>query len=128
MSRVIHFEIHAEQPERCSQFYQQLFGWQFARWGAGEPEYWLITTGPDSQPGINGGMIRRQGAIDGTAVIAFVCTVDVPNVDAAALKAGSLGGTVVVPKMPIPGVGWLTYIKDTEGNIVGMMQHDPSAA
>jgi uncharacterized protein len=32
-----------------------------------------------------------------------------------------------VPKMPIPGVGWLAYIKDTEGNILGMMQPDPSA-
>lgn len=127
MARVIHFEVHAEQPERCQQFYQQLFGWQFARWADGEPEYWLITTGPDSLPGINGGMIRRQGPIDGTAVIAFVCTVDVENVDAMALKAGSLGGTVVVPKMPIPGVGWLSYIKDTEGNIVGMMQSDASA-
>ncbi len=127
MPRVIHFEIHAEQPERCAQFYQQLLGWRFARWVDGEPEYWLITTGPDSEPGINGGMMRRQGPIDGTAVIAFVCTVDVLDVDAAALKAGTLGGTVVVPKMPIPGIGWLCYIKDTEGNIVGLMQHDAGA-
>ena len=127
MPRVIHFEIHAEQPERCAQFYQQLLGWRFARWVDGEPEYWLITTGPDNEPGINGGMMRRQGPIDGTAVIAFVCTVDVLDVDAAALKAGTLGGTVVVPKMPIPGIGWLCYIKDTEGNIVGLMQHDAAA-
>ena len=127
MPRVIHFEIHAEQPERCAQFYQQLLGWRFARWVDGEPEYWLITTGPDNEPGINGGMMRRQGPIDGTAVIAFVCTVDVMDVDAAALKAGTLGGTVVVPKMPIPGIGWLCYIKDTEGNIVGLMQHDAAA-
>lgn len=126
MPRVIHFEIHAEQPERCAQFYQQLFDWRFDRWG-GEQEYWLITTGPDSQPGINGGMVRRRGPIDGSAVIAFVCTVDVADVDAMALKAGSLGGQVVVPKMPIPGVGWLVYIKDSEGNIVGMMQADNNA-
>jgi predicted enzyme related to lactoylglutathione lyase len=29
--------------------------------------------------------------------------------------------------MAIPGVGWLCYFKDTEGNIFGMMQNDPAA-
>jgi len=37
------------------------------------------------------------------------------------------GAQVVLPKMPIPGVGWLVYCKDTEGNIFGMMQADPNA-
>ena len=32
------------------------------------------------------------------------------------------------PKMAIPGVGWLAYGKDTEGNIFGVMQTDPAAA
>ena len=35
------------------------------------------------------------------------------------------GGSVVVPKMAVPGVGWLVYFKDTEGNILGAMQADP---
>jgi len=87
-------------------------------------DYYLITTGPDGQPGINGGLIRRQGKIDGTAVIAYVCTVDVPNIDDFTKKATAAGAQVVVPKMPIPGVGWLVYCKDTEGNIFGMMQAD----
>jgi predicted enzyme related to lactoylglutathione lyase len=30
--------------------------------------------------------------------------------------------------MPIPGVGWLAYIKDPDGNIIGLMQPDPKAA
>jgi predicted enzyme related to lactoylglutathione lyase len=29
--------------------------------------------------------------------------------------------------MPIPGVAWLAYGKDTEGNIFGMIQNDPAA-
>jgi predicted enzyme related to lactoylglutathione lyase len=28
--------------------------------------------------------------------------------------------------MPVPGVGWLAYCKDPEGNIFGVMQNDPS--
>ena len=37
------------------------------------------------------------------------------------------GGQCVVPKMPMPGIGWLAYCKDTEGHIFGIMQYDPSA-
>jgi predicted enzyme related to lactoylglutathione lyase len=124
--RVIHFEIHAENPQRAISFYGELFGWEFTKWD-GPQEYWMIKTGPDSQPGINGGMIRRRGAIDGTAVIAYVCTVDVPSLDKALAKVSGSGGTIVVPKMPIPGLGWLAYAKDPEGNIVGLMQADPIA-
>jgi len=126
MPRVVHFEIHAGDPDRAVNFYTTLFGWTFQKW-EGPMDYWLVTTGPDSQPGINGGLIRRQGEIDGQAVIAYVCTVDVANVDESTQSATSNGAQVVVPKMPIPGVGWLVYCKDTEGNIFGMMQNDPSA-
>ena len=126
MPRVIHFEIHAGDPDRAVKFYETLFGWIFQKW-EGPMDYWLVTTGPDSQPGINGGLLRRQGEIDGQAVIAYVCTVDVENIDASISKAQSNGAQVVVPKMPIPGMGWLVYCKDTEGNIFGMMQADPEA-
>ena len=126
MPRVIHFEIHAGDPDRAVKFYESLFGWTFQKW-EGPMDYWLVTTGPDSQPGINGGLLRRQGEIDGQAVIAYVCTIDVENIDASIAKTQSLGSQVVLPKMPIPGMGWLVYCKDTEGNIFGMMQADPEA-
>jgi predicted enzyme related to lactoylglutathione lyase len=125
MPRVIHFEIHAGDPERAIAFYRALFGWEFTRWNS-EIEYWVVKTG-EGQPGIDGGLVRRRGEIDGTAVIAYVCTVDVASVEESAKRAVELGGEVVVPKMPIPGVGWLVYAKDTEGNIFGCMQSDPSA-
>lgn len=126
MPRVIHFEVHAEKPERAIRFYQDLLGWSFHKWEGPQP-YWLITTGPDSQPGINGGLVPRRGGIDGQAVIAFVCTVDVPAIDEYLKKATAGGATIAVPKMAIPGVGWLAYCKDTEGNIFGMMQSDKGA-
>ena len=58
MPRVIHFEIPADNPDRAVRFYSDVFGWQFNKW-EGPVEYWLITTGADGQPGINGGMLRR---------------------------------------------------------------------
>ena len=42
-------------------------------------------------------------------------------------KGLTLGASVALPKMPIPGMGWLAYLKDTEGNVFGMMQMDPKA-
>ena len=126
MPRVVHFEIHAADPDRAVDFYKTLFGWAFQKW-EGPMDYWLVTTGPNDQPGINGGLVRRQGEIDGQAVIAYVCTVDVENLDASVQTALDNGGQVALPKMPIPGMGWLAYCKDTEGNIFGMMQGDPNA-
>lgn len=90
--------------------------------------YWMIMTGPDDQRGINGGLVPRRGEIDGQAVIAYVCTLDVESVDSSIGTVEANGGAVALPKMPIPGIGWLAYCKDTEGNIFGMMQTDPNAS
>lgn len=127
MGRVIHFEVHAEDPQRAIQFYSKLLDWQFTAW-EGPMEYWLIKTGSDDQPGINGGMVRRHGKIDGQAVIAYVGIVDVSNLDQTLQSLVQLGGQIALPKQTIPGVGWLAYGKDPEGNIFGMMQNDGSAS
>ena len=92
MSRVVHFEIHAEDPQRAIGFYERCFGWTFARF-EGPIEYWPITTGPDSAPGINGGLLRRRGPIDGTCVIAYVCTISVASLDDTLATVMDAGGT-----------------------------------
>ena len=125
MARVTHFEVHAEQPERAMVFYGRVFGWRFERFG--EYDYWTVRTGDPGEPGIDGGLVRRRGAIDGRSVIAFVCTVDVPDVDAAIRNVEEAGGRPVVAKFAVAGTGWLAYAKDPEGNIFGMMQADKNA-
>jgi predicted enzyme related to lactoylglutathione lyase len=127
MLRPIHFEIQADDPARAIKFYQALFGWTFTQQGS--VPYWLVTTGSDGTPGINGGLHPRVGprSVEGQAVIAFVCTVDVSSADVFAAKAEQAGGHIVMPKAAVPGVGWLSYAKDTEGNIFGMIEHDPKA-
>lgn len=128
MPRVIHFEIHAENPERAIAYYTTLFGWKFDKW-PGPMDYYVIRTGEPGTPGIDGGMILRrgEGPNPGQPVNAFVCTIDVANLDETLDLAGKSGGTISVPRMPIPGVGWLAYLTDTEGNIVGVMQADAGA-
>jgi predicted enzyme related to lactoylglutathione lyase len=125
MGRVVHFEIHAEEPERAVAFYQSVFGWKFTQW-EGNP-YWLIETGPKDVPGIDGGLLPRNSPVEGTGVIAFVCTADVDDLDASMAAVKENGGSIAMEKQSVPGVGWLAYGIDTEGNIFGMMQSDPNA-
>ena len=123
MPRVNHFEIHAENPERAMAFYEAVFGWTFQKWD-GPWTYWMILTGPESEPGINGGLMARKGPapVDMQPVNSYVCTVDVKSIDESLQAATDAGGTLALPKMEIPGVGWLAYCKDTEGNIFGMIE------
>jgi predicted enzyme related to lactoylglutathione lyase len=128
MSRAVHFEIHATNPQALIGFYSNLFGWSFTQWGGAQ--YWTINTGSDSQPGINGGLLPRPGPAPGPMASpnAFVITVDVEDLDASLAKAQGSGALLCVPRMAIPGIGWLAYVKDPDGNIFGMMQMDATAA
>ena len=121
MPRPIHFEIPADDPARAIRFYETVFGWKFEKW-AGPMDYWVITTGAAEEPGINGGLMPKRDPAQ-----PCVNTVDVSDLDATVKTIEGSGGQCVVPKMPVPGVGWLAYFKDTEGHIFGAMQADAEA-
>ena len=126
MNRVVHFEIHASDPEKLVAFYTKVFGWKVNHMP--QFDYWLIDTG--SEPGgIGGGLTRRRGpaAGEGAPVNAFVCSLGVASVDEAMAKALDAGASVAMPKMGIPGVGWQAHIKDPDGNILGLHQPDKDA-
>lgn len=127
MSRVVHFEIHAENLERAAGFYRAVFGWEIKKWD-GPMEYMMVMTGPKDKPGINGGMVKRRGdaPADMAPVNGFVCTMEVDNIDECAEKIATAGGTVALPVDDVPQVGRLGYFKDTEGNIFGVLQPAPS--
>jgi predicted enzyme related to lactoylglutathione lyase len=127
-NRPIHFEIHASDPDASIAFYQALFGWRFERYPV-PGVYYGVITGDEKTPGINGGLIQRMGPppVDGAPVNAWTVTVDVANIDAAFAKALELGGREALPKMAIPHVGYVAYIKDVDGNIIGLHQNDPGA-
>ncbi len=121
MPRVIHFELEANEPERAVQFYSDVFGWKIQKWD-GPMDYWLILTG-EGEPGIDGGLTRKNWE----KPMNTVNTIGVPSVDTFMDKVKQHGGTVVVPKMTIPGVGYLCYCQDTEGNTFGIMESDHNA-
>lgn len=127
MPRVIHFEIHADRPERAMRFYASVFGWQFTSLKGMPVEYWAVQTG-DAGPGIDGGLMARLTPLDGSSVTAFVATIAVSNLDQYVMKVATSGGQLAVPKIAIRGIGWLAYCKDTEGNLFGMLQADAAAS
>jgi predicted enzyme related to lactoylglutathione lyase len=121
MPRPVHFEIPAENPERAIKFYSDVFGWKFQKWH-GPMEYWIVSTGQPGEPGIDGGLMPRRDPNQ-----PCVNTINVPNLDESVQAVIQGGGLCVLPKMPVPGIGWLAYCKDTEGHIFGMMQRDQAA-
>jgi predicted enzyme related to lactoylglutathione lyase len=121
MGRVIHFEIFAEDNDRAERFYTGVFGWAAQPIG-GPMDYRLLTTGPDDRPGINGAILHRRGEIDGQAVIGYVCTIQVDSIEETERAVPAAGGEQVLDRMEVPGVGQLSYFKDTEGNIFGALQ------
>jgi predicted enzyme related to lactoylglutathione lyase len=129
-NRIVHFEIHANEPERAAEFYKKVFGWEITKWDSPEMEYWMVMTAPkdSTEPGINGGMIRRKDCDPVTekqAVNAFVCTMLVENIDVTAEAIVKAGGTLALPRFAIANMAWQAYYKDTEGNIFGI--HQPMA-
>ena len=123
MRRVVHFEIYTDDPEAVQPFYRDVFGWTFQKFEGGPIEYWLVTTGDDKDPGINGGMTQpREGQSSGT-----INTIAVSSLDETITKIEQARGKICVPKMAIPKVGWLAYAEDPQGNVFGLMQPDTNA-
>ena len=120
MSRVIHFEIPSRDPERLAAFYRRLFGWEITNWG-GPVEYWLVNTGPESEPGIHGAIARRDPG-EGTRN-----TVSVGSADETLEKVKEIGGKALGEKMAVPGVGYHALCEDPDGNVFGILEPDPSA-
>ena len=126
-NRVVHFEIYADEPERAIKFYETTFGWDFMKWEGSTMEYWLVMTGDPSTPGIDGGLMKFPSEEKGEGHAAYVCTIDVADLDAKMAEVKAAGGVVVVEKMTVPGVGYMAYALDTEGNMFGMMEMDQTA-
>lgn len=121
MPRVVHFQMYVDDPARAGQFYADVFDWKLDQW-EGDDTFWLVTTGDESKPGINGGMLVRPEPSATTAIV-----MQVPSVEEYTSRIERGGGTVTVPRFVIPGVGYAAYFLDPEGNHIGIFQDDEGA-
>jgi len=122
MNRFTHFELVTDDIEKTAAFYREVFDWRIEKWD-GPVEYWLVSAGDASEPGINGGLMQAGGEFSGT-----INTIEVSDITAAIERVKAHGGQIIADKQAIPGVGFQAYFKDSCGIIVGLHQADASAA
>ena len=116
------FAIHADDVQRCRRFYESVFGWRFEPWGP--PDFYLVHTGDEKNPGVQGLMHKRQEPRGAGGPNCFECTIAVDDIDAITSAVSKHGGRVTMDKAPIPTVGILTKFEDTEGNVLGAMTYE----
>ncbi len=117
----VHFEVPADDVARAKAFYTELFGWQIEA-TPGFSDYWMIQTGPEGQS-LGGGLFKRSTPDQG--VINYV---GVESVTDYAAKVAQLGGKILMPRSPVPGMGWFAVFQDTEGNVMALWETDPAAS
>lgn len=127
MDKVQHFEIPVDDISRAKAFYEGAFGWGTMDYSMPEMQYVGVRTGPVDEKNvwkeagfINGGMFKRnsQFPLQGPTI-----AVTVEDIDAALVQVKASGGKVVMEKAQIADMGLYAYIKDTEGNTVGVWQN-----
>jgi predicted enzyme related to lactoylglutathione lyase len=113
----VHVELNTPDPEKAKAFYSKLFQWQLEDMpnpAVPNGTYTMIRVGG----GTEGGMMK-QVAGGPTGWLAYVL---VEDIHAATQKAKSLGAQVMKDVMEVPGMGWLSIIRDPTGAVLGMWQ------
>lgn len=121
MTRFVHIDISADRPERAAAFYRQAFGWTVTRLDGPVP-YWLVAVDPGDPTAMGAGIGQRTEPWQST-----VPTIDVADADEAAMAIVAAGGSIVIPKTSIPGIGQLVTFKDTEGNVMAVLESVPAS-
>jgi hypothetical protein len=117
---VVHFEIGCKDLEKTRTFYSKLLGWEYAPTPPGMPPMAMISNlGPFGQPKAEGigGHINSLGHPP-HQYVTFYAQVD--NIEATLVNVEKLGGSTLVPKQEVPGMGWFAWFKDPEGNAIGL--------
>jgi predicted enzyme related to lactoylglutathione lyase len=110
------FEAPADDTGRASKFYSELFGWKVNPMPGPMEYFHLDTGGADAAP--DGGLMKRQNA-GHRGITMYIA---VKSVDEASAKVTQLGGSICMPKTPVPGMGWFSIVTDTEGNTLGLWE------
>ncbi|HEY4517606.1 MAG TPA: VOC family protein [Candidatus Paceibacterota bacterium] len=122
MDKVVHFELPADDLLRAKKFYTDVFGWEMQDF----PEMKYIVARsvavdekqmPKEQGAINGGLVERGDTIPVPTIF-----MKVESIEETIKKIEGAGGSVVLPKTAIAGMGSYARIRDTEGNIVGLWE------
>jgi len=124
MDRVVHFEIPTDDVPRAREFYGSIFGWQLQPMD--DMSYTLVSTTavddkthmPSAPGAINGGLMERSDRTPHPVI-----TIEVDSIDDSLKQIEAGGGSVVMPRADMGGMGWFAYFKDSEGNVLGLWEN-----
>ena len=121
MEKVQHFEIPADNMARAKKFYSSVFGWKIQ--DVPGMEYAMadsVETDQNRQPigGTNGGILKRNTEYANVTSI----TITVEDADKTIQEVIQAGGKLVREKQEFGNIGYVAYVKDSEGNVVGIWQ------
>ena len=115
--QMVHVEIPAGDTQKSRDFWGGLFGWQFQAYEGSPTEYHMTQLSDTQGAAISGAEDDKRGPR-----VYF----DVDDINAATARVKELGGDAG-EALPVPGMGWFSINKDSEGNEFGLWQNDESA-
>jgi predicted enzyme related to lactoylglutathione lyase len=125
MPHLAHFAINADDVARAKKFYERVFGWTFTAWGP--PGFYQIEMGAGAPAAVLGALQGRRELLEGEKMTGYECTIAVPSIDDTIKAVRANGGSTVLEKSIIVGVGALAFFRDPEGNAFGAIQFDTAA-
>ena len=111
----VHVELNTSDPDKAKAFYSKLFQWQLEEVpnpAVPSGSYTMVKVGA----GTGGGIMKQiPGGPSG-----WLAYVEVEDIHAATQKAKSLGGKVMKDVTEVMGMGWLSFIQDPSGAVLGL--------
>jgi predicted enzyme related to lactoylglutathione lyase len=115
-------DIPVLDMDRARAFYAHLFGWPVDLMPGTTEVALLMPTGTGDPSDVSGDLVLNFGA-PSTTHGATVYLSSMGDIDGMVARAVEAGGSVVRDKAFMgPGIGWLAYIRDSEGNRIGIQQ------
>lgn len=121
MNTIGHLEIPADDIEKVKKFYAGLFDWEFQFHK--EMNYTMFNIKDSAGIVTSGGGIPKKENAQQT----LLNYINVEDIAHSEKKIEELGGKIVVPKTPVPGMGWFIQFSDPEGNMMAVWQNDNEA-
>ncbi len=111
------FEIYVQDMGRARNFYEKTFQVTLERLSNNEPEMWVFPMQPD-YPGCSGAIVKMAGKDSGVGgtIIYFSCA----DCSEEAARAVQNGGQIQQDKFSIGQYGFIAFVLDTEGNLIGL--------
>ncbi len=114
------FDIYVSEIKRAQKFYESVFDIELSDLEDPSDPSIIMKKFPENMEnyGITGALVKMEGMPVGqNSVIVYFSCEDCAIEEA---RVAQLGGTVEKPKFSIGDYGFISIVKDTEGNIFGL--------